>query len=145
MQSVVIILVCVTFTSGTTDECKNDVRFVFTPICVVGGSWFIYLVYDFHIRWCSCRLTVTGITRWAGTANVSGTPMFILCFSEFRVTRSFSFLGCVLQIVACHFVILLLAIVLSVLLRFTGSDYPFGIFKLFLPNQGYEELVTSWY
>ena len=27
-----------------------------------------------------------------------------------------------------------LAIVLSVLLRFTDSDYPFGIFKLFLDN-----------
>ena len=30
------------------------------------------------------------------------------------------------------FVIFLLVIVLSVLLRFTDSDYPFGIFKLFL-------------
>ena len=31
------------------------------------------------------------------------------------------------------FVLFLLAIVLSVLLRFTDFDYPFGIFKLFLP------------
>jgi hypothetical protein len=38
----------------------------------------------------------------------------------------------VLQIVVCPFVIFLLTIVLSVLLRFTDSDYPFGIFKLFL-------------
>jgi hypothetical protein len=30
------------------------------------------------------------------------------------------------------FVLFLLTIVLSVLLRFTDSDYPFGIFKLFL-------------
>jgi hypothetical protein len=30
------------------------------------------------------------------------------------------------------FVLFLLAIVLSVLLRYTVSDYPFGIFKLFL-------------
>jgi hypothetical protein len=30
------------------------------------------------------------------------------------------------------FVLFLLAIVLSVLLPFTDSDYPFGIFKLFL-------------
>jgi hypothetical protein len=30
------------------------------------------------------------------------------------------------------FVLFLLAIVLSALLRFTDSDYPFGIFKLFL-------------
>ena len=32
----------------------------------------------------------------------------------------------------CPFVLFLLAIVLSVLLRYTDSDYSFGIFKLFL-------------
>jgi hypothetical protein len=36
----------------------------------------------------------------------------------------------VLYIVVCSFVIL--AIVLSVPLQYTDSDYPFGIFKLFL-------------
>jgi hypothetical protein len=34
--------------------------------------------------------------------------------------------------VVCPFVLFLLAIVLSVLLRYTNSDCPFGIFKLFL-------------
>jgi len=38
----------------------------------------------------------------------------------------------VLYIVVCAFVRFLLIIVLYVLLRFTDSDYPFGIFKLFL-------------
>ena len=38
----------------------------------------------------------------------------------------------VLQIVVCPFVLFLLAIVLSVLLRYTDSDCPFDIFKLFL-------------
>jgi hypothetical protein len=38
----------------------------------------------------------------------------------------------VLSIVVCPFVLFLLAIVLSVLLRYTVSDCPFGIFKLFL-------------
>ena len=37
----------------------------------------------------------------------------------------------VLQIVVCPFVLFLWAIVLSVL-RFTDSDYPFGIFKLLI-------------
>jgi len=37
-----------------------------------------------------------------------------------------------LWIVVCPFVLFLLAIVLSVLLRFTNSDYPSGIFKLCL-------------
>ena len=36
------------------------------------------------------------------------------------------------KIVVCPFVLFLLAIVLYVLLRYTDSDYPFGIFKLFL-------------
>ena len=40
----------------------------------------------------------------------------------------------VLLIVVCPFVLFLLAIVVSVL-PFTDSDYPFGIFKLFLNNQ----------
>jgi len=31
-----------------------------------------------------------------------------------------------------YYVLFLLTIVLSVLLRYTDSDYPFGIFKLFL-------------
>ena len=37
-----------------------------------------------------------------------------------------------LQIVVCPFVLFLLAIVLSILLRFTDSNYPFGVFKIFL-------------
>jgi len=40
----------------------------------------------------------------------------------------------VLQIVVCPFVLFLLAIVLSVLLRYTDFDCPFGIFKFFLTD-----------
>jgi hypothetical protein len=36
--------------------------------------------------------------------------------------------------IVCSFIRFLLAIVLSVFLRFTASDYPFGIFKLFFNN-----------
>jgi hypothetical protein len=36
-----------------------------------------------------------------------------------------------ISVVVCPFVLFLLAIVLSVLLRYTDSDYPFDIFKLF--------------
>ena len=42
------------------------------------------------------------------------------------------FYVCVLWIVVCPFVPFLLAIALSVLLRYVDSDYHFGIFKLFL-------------
>ena len=59
--------------------------------------------------------------------HLSSPPVF----SEVRVTRSLVFLY-ILLIVVCPFVLFLLAIVLSVLLRYTDSDCPFGIFKLFL-------------
>jgi len=56
----------------------------------------------------------------------------------------------VLQIVVCSFVLFLLAIVLSVLPRYTDSDYPLGIFKLFLIDKtviaiskGHAHLLTS--
>ena len=41
----------------------------------------------------------------------------------------------ILYIVVCPFVLFLLAIVLSVLLRYTDSDYPFSIFKLFVQKR----------
>ena len=43
----------------------------------------------------------------------------------------------VLWIVVCPFVLLLLAFVLSVLLRYTDSDCPFGIFKLFFKEMNH--------
>jgi len=54
----------------------------------------------------------------------SGAPAFIPGFSGIRVTWS---------LILCFF---LLVIVLSVHLRFTDCDYPFGILKLFLLPTG---------
>ena len=73
---------------------------------------------------------VTRLTRWVPLVehelptlpeHLSSPPVF----SGVRVTRSL-----VLQIVICPFALFLLAIVLSVL-RYSDSDYPFGIFKHF--------------
>jgi hypothetical protein len=66
----------------------------------------------------------------AGTAHPSGAPVFTFGFSGVGVTRFLVLCVCF----ADHylsFVLFLLAIVLSVL-QFTDSDYPFGIFKLFI-------------
>jgi hypothetical protein len=72
-------------------------------------------------------------TSGAGIAYHSGAPEVTRpVYSGFRVTRSIVFMCNVFQIVVCPFVLFLLAIVLSVLLQFTDSDYSFGIFKLFL-------------
>ena len=58
----------------------------------------------------------------------------------------FSFMCNVLQIVVCNFVLFLFAIVVSVLLRFTDSAHPFGIFKLFLsPIMHYPKALKLFY
>jgi hypothetical protein len=73
---------------------------------------------------------ISGGTRCTGTAyNTSGATEFTLGFSGVRIAQSLVFAAVFLEIV-CLFVLFLLAIVLSVLLRFTSSKYPFGIFKL---------------
>jgi hypothetical protein len=48
-----------------------------------------------------------------------------------------------LLIVVCPFVLFLLAIVLTVLLRYTDFDYPFGIFKLFLKKILHRKLKSN--
>ena len=59
--------------------------------------------------------------------HLSSPPVY----SGVRVTRYLILYVCFVD--RClSFVYFLLAIVLSVLLRYTDSDYPFGIFKLFL-------------
>ena len=72
-----------------------------------------------------------GATSGTRTAYPSGTPEFTPVFSGVCVTRSLVlcviFVDCV-----CSLVLFVLVIVLSVLLRYTDSDYLFGIFKLFL-------------
>ena len=59
--------------------------------------------------------------------HMSSRPVF----NGVHVTRSLLLRVCFVD--RClSFVFFLLTIVLSVLLRYTDSDYPFGIFKLFL-------------
>ena len=77
-----------------------------------------------------CQLLVT--CRWFSPVSTFRStwvhPRFLVGF----VLLDLWFYVYVLQIVVCPFVLFLLAIVLSVRLRLTDYDYPFGIFKLFL-------------
>jgi hypothetical protein len=66
-----------------------------------------------------------GATHGAGTAYPSGPPEFNQVFSGVRIARFLVF-----YVVFCRSLFVLLVIVLSVLFRFTASDYPFGIFQL---------------
>ena len=72
--------------------------------------------------------------------HLSSPPVF----SAVRVTRSLVFYVQKYMFCRSFFVLLylfLLAIVLSVLLRYTDSDYPFGIFKLFSQYNGKCEMT----
>ena len=74
-------------------------------------------------HWVVIKSSMTYATGGAGTAYPSGAPEFILVISGVRYARSLVF--CV---VLCRSLLVLLAIVLSVLLQYTDSD--FGIIKL---------------
>ena len=78
------------------------------------------------------RRIITRFTCGAGSTNPSGAHEFTPCFCGVLVIR-FAVL-CICFV--CPFVLFLLTIVLSVLLRFTDYDYHFGIFKLFSINCG---------
>ena len=69
----------------------------------------------------------TGATCRAGTANPSGAHEFTLGWV--RVARFLIFCG---MFSRSLFVLFRLVVVLFVLLRYTASDYFFGIFKFFL-------------
>ena len=69
-----------------------------------------------------------GATSGAGPADPSGAPEFTRFFCDVRATLSFVSRVCFVD--RCLF-FSLLVVVLSVLLRFTDSNYPFGIFKFF--------------
>ena len=71
------------------------------------------------------RLNTTGATSGAGTVYLYEAPKFTPVFSGVCVTRSLVVYVC---FVFCPFVPFLLAIVFSVLLRFTDLYYTSGIF-----------------
>ena len=73
------------------------------------------------------QINTTGATRGTGTAYPSR-------LSSAAVLVGFVLLDLQFMCMICRsfFVLFLLAIVLSVFPRFMDSDYPFGIFKLFL-------------
>ena len=62
--------------------------------------------------------------------HLSSPPVF----SGVRVTRSLVLYVCFVDRCLSFFTFFHLVIVLSVLLRYTDSDYPFSIFKLFLES-----------
>jgi len=82
-------------------------------------------LYTYHLYSLTPFPNTTGATSWAGTAFPSGTPEFTPGF-YWSLCYSISSFMCMV----CPFVLFLLAIVLSVLLRCTDSDSDVDTFCL---------------
>jgi hypothetical protein len=76
-----------------------------------------------HIKWCSCRLTVTWRTSTVEQQTTNPFRSIIVHFLFSGVHGAKSLVFCVF----CR-----LLFVLLVILRFKASDDPLGIFKLFM-------------
>jgi hypothetical protein len=70
------------------------------------------------------------VTSGAGTPYPSRAPEFSAVFSGVRVPRCLVFYVVFYAIIVCLFVL----VMVSSVLRYTASDYLFGIYKLFIQN-----------
>jgi hypothetical protein len=94
---------------------------------VVSGNCLITLL-AYHLD-CN-KSNTTGVTSGTGTTYPSSAHEFTPVFSGVRVTRFIA--SCVCFVDGCFcFLLCFLYFMSSVVLRYTDSDYPFGIFKLF--------------
>ena len=106
-------------------------------ICVTNDHGYVPLVVNTSWSFPHSRLITGFVTRLIRRVPLVEQALFTLpkhlnsttVFSVVRVTRSLVFFC---MFCRSLFVLFLLAIVLSVLLRYTNSDCPFGVFKLFL-------------
>ena len=100
---------------------------------------YVYLCptqLQYHMMFVSFKSNTMGVTCWTGTANPSGAPEFTICFSGILFAR---FLVLCVMFCISLFVPSPLDIVMSVLNRFTTSDYHFGIFKLFFSDDRHRQ------
>jgi len=110
--------------------------FVFILVCYVGGKCFSCYLYLFG---CPTRFVCQMMFElFDSIRRVSLVVHVLLTRPEHLSSPSFSWVRVVRSLVFCVmfcrslFVIFLLTNVLSLLLRFTASNYTFGIFKVFL-------------
>ena len=121
-------LLCSTYKYITTRIILHFSSLPVAMIYVKPCLCFVSLISD-SVPLAQIHMSTTITHKLVGTAYTSGAYGFfpILIGSGCSV---FSLLRSVLQIIVL-FHCFLLTIVLSVFLRFTASDYPFSIFKLF--------------
>ena len=133
----------VLFVIACAECCPSRVvlcfSFGFFFILSISGLGYVPLVANTSRSFPHSRLITGFITRLTRRVPLVEQELLTLpehlssplVFSEVRVTRSLVLYVCFVDrcLSICTFP---LAIVLSVLLRYTDSDCPFGIFKLFL-------------
>ena len=115
---------------------KDDCICVILPFI----TWSLYmqvvmkmfkLPLPFFVSWIFVTKYFLNQHLWKWKIGLKSTV--IICHAPRNIWKNMSMcIYCnVLQIIVFTFVLFLPVIVLSVLLRFTVDDYPFGIFKLF--------------
>jgi hypothetical protein len=114
---------------STTD----DFTYVFQPQITLQVLSIHIWIYEFVIR-LTQRVSLVEQELLTLPEHPSSPPVI----SGVRVTRS------LVLCVFCRSLFVLLAIVLS-LLRYTDSDYPFGIFKFFSKHRGLTACVVRPY
>jgi hypothetical protein len=108
-------------------------------ICVTNDYGYVPLVVSTSQSFPRSWLITGFVTRLTRRVSLVEQELLTLpdhlgspsVFSGVRATRSLFLYVCFADL-CLSFCTFLLAIILSVLLRYTDSDYPFGIFKLFL-------------
>jgi len=103
-------------------DCLSYIHMIFKDIW---HSWMPYLTREMFL-W--DKLFIKPVRIITCDLTFRSTCVHPRFFNGVRATRSL-----VLCVRFCRSLFVLLAIALSVLLRFMDSDYPFGILKLFLP------------
>ena len=118
-----------------------------------GGSCFIDVIciylhilvsntISISISWCSCRLTVTWWV-WLVEQELLTLPEHQCSPQVFSGIRFVHFLVFCVMFCRSFLVLFLLAICAVCPSSITASDYPFGIFKLFLPTNFVSKLQVS--
>jgi hypothetical protein len=102
-------------------------------ICSTCKHFLVLSSFMIYHRVCK-YINTTGITSGAGTCYPSVAHEFT---SGFYWSSRYSIFSFICMFSSSLFVLFLLPIVLSVLLRYPYSDYPFGVFKLFLDTRMY--------
>ena len=120
----------------------------FSKLLILYGVYVLSMLFVFTYEYCcpsrilyqmivSFNSTMVDATSGAGAAYPSGAPEFSPVFSGFYVAYSLYYFVVFCRSLFVFFYLLTIVHVVSSVLRYTTSNCPFGIFKLFLSTPIY--------